>query len=426
MILNMKKILVISNNCLSRGDNNGRTMDNIIHGWKSDKIAQFYIQNSYPDSSVCENFFRVTDVEALKSIWQGQKGKIINQSIQDYNQGILSKTTPSKRNPLTMIFRNIVWNLRRWEGMDFHNWLDGFNPDVVLLQVGDSSFMFKIALRIAKRYNIALVVFNSEGYFFQDASYMKAASKFSNLFYPIFIDNYRKSFKKMMDYCSNAIYISDELRNIYSTRFMIPSSVIYTPTGFNSYSYKESLSIDNLVFSYIGNLGLNRHVPLIEIAKKLKSFNTSLKLNVYGNILTDDVRVALLSCNEIEYKGAINYSEVNEVIRNSDILLHVESSDPRFKEILKFGFSTKIADSLMSGRLFLLYAPPYVACTKYILGELASVVATSTEELTILLKKVMTNSEFRYNSCLKEIEIAKKNHSYFHNDEKFSTIINSL
>lgn len=422
----MKKILVISNNCLSRGDNNGRTMDNILHGWETIKVAQFYIQNSYPDSTICENFFRVTDTEALKSIWHGQKGKIITKSIKNYNNGILSIISRKKRNSLTMIFRNAVWDLRRWEGSYFYNWLDSFNPEVVFFQVGDNSFMIKIALRIAKKNNIPLIVFNSEGYFFQDDSYMKDASKISNLFYPIFRDNYRKNFKKMMDYCSNAIYLSDELRSIYLKYFKTPASVIYTPTGINTYPYKKTISVDKLVFSYIGNLGLNRHIPLIEIAKKLHSLNANLKLNVYGNILTEDSRRALLSCDEIDYKGVVNYSEVNEVIRNSDVLFHVESSDENYIEILKFGFSTKIADSLMSGRMFLLYAPPYVACTKYMLGELPSVVATNTEELDVLLKKVLTDSDFRYNSCLKEIEIAKKNHSFSHNDEMFSRIINSL
>ena len=64
----MKKILIISNNCLSQEGSNGRTIDNIIHGWRSDKVAQFYIQDAYPDSSICENYFRVTDIDALKSI----------------------------------------------------------------------------------------------------------------------------------------------------------------------------------------------------------------------------------------------------------------------------------------------------------------------------------------------------------------------
>lgn len=422
----MKRILIISNNCLSKGGSNGRTIDNLIHAWKADKVAQFYIHNSYPDSAFCENFFRITDVDALKSIWQGQKGQIINSKLLGHNESVLSLTSQKKKNPLRMLLRELVWSLRRWEGVKFNNWLDSFGPEVVFFQVGDNSFMIKIAIRIAKRFKIPLVVFNSEGYFFQEESYMKNSTKFSNLFYSFFIKQYRKSFKEMMDYCSHTLYLSEVLQEIYSKRFFSESSVIYTPSDFTTYPYKEVLGQEGLVFSYIGNLGHNRHIPLIEIAEKLILINKNSKLNVYGPVPSNEAKVALLSCNGLDYKGVVSYSKVNEIIKNSDVLLHVESSDPKLKEILKFGFSTKIADSLMSGRLFILYAPNYVACAKYMLEELPTLVATNSDELEILLNKVTSDSQFRYEYSRKGVELAEKNHSFAQIKQKFSEVINFI
>ena len=62
------RILVISNNCFSKTNSNGRTLGNFFTGWPKDRLAQFYIQNEIPDFDVCEQFFRVTDSEAMKAL----------------------------------------------------------------------------------------------------------------------------------------------------------------------------------------------------------------------------------------------------------------------------------------------------------------------------------------------------------------------
>lgn len=424
MIYCMKKILIISNNCLSQEGSNGRTIDNIIHGWRSDKVAQFYIQDAYPDSSICENYFRVTDIDALKSIWQGQKGNVIKQSKQ--KGGIASIATRRKKNTFRKLLRELVWRIRRWEGKKFHNWLASFNPDVVFFQVGDNSFMIKIALGVADKFDIPLLVFNSEGYYFQNEPNINDSNIFSKILYSFFIKDYRKNFEKMMSSTTHVLYLSSVLQDIYSKHFTTNSSVIYTPSGVKTYPFKTNLSKSKLVFSYIGNVSHNRYVPLIEVAENLHLLNNNLKLNVYGHIPNKKAKFALLSCNAINYKGTIPYYQVKEVIKNSDILIHVESSDPQLKEVLKFGFSTKIADSLMSGRLFLLYAPAYVACSKYMLKELPGIVATNSTELDALLRRVLLDSQFRHEHILKAVELANMNHSITRNNEIFFNIINSL
>ena len=67
------KVLVISNNCFSKTDSNGRTLAGFFYDYPKDKLAQFYIQNATPDFEVCNNYFRVTDSEALSSFLKGKK-----------------------------------------------------------------------------------------------------------------------------------------------------------------------------------------------------------------------------------------------------------------------------------------------------------------------------------------------------------------
>ena len=115
MNLNTKypRILVISNNCFSKTDSNGRTLGNFFMGWPKERLAQFYIQNAYPDLDVCENYFRVTDSQALKSIFGKKRGGRVKKSdaVSDTVSNSAVSTNKTKRNALTMILRNIVWKI---------------------------------------------------------------------------------------------------------------------------------------------------------------------------------------------------------------------------------------------------------------------------------------------------------------------------
>ena len=110
----------------------------------------------------------------------------------------------------------------------------------------------------------------------------------------------------------------------------------------------------------------------------------------------------------------------------SDILLHVENFSEFYLEDVKYGFSTKIADSLMSGRCFFLYAPESLACSQYMLKYNPDCFASNKEELKIKLSKLIFNEEARINCALKNLNIAKQNHSIEVIQSQFKKIIDSI
>lgn len=102
------KVLVISHNCFSTSGSNGRTLGNFFVNWPKEAIAQFFIFNEIPDSSVCENYFRVTDTEALKAFYKGSEaGRIVrNETLfkQDENsEALLNKIYRRHRKKLRLI-----------------------------------------------------------------------------------------------------------------------------------------------------------------------------------------------------------------------------------------------------------------------------------------------------------------------------------
>lgn len=419
---NFPNILIFSNNCFSKSSSNGRTLSNFFIGWPNKNLAQFYIQNETPDFDVCSNYFRVTDKEALYSIIKKYyPNGSIDVKLTSENNTIKTNTYRNvKRTPITCIVRDIIWNTNKWRNENFELWINKFSPDVILLQAGDSPFMLKLAENIAREKNIPLVIYNSEDYYFKDKNYFRDSSR-NSILYKVFINKLRRQFKNTMKYSSHNIYNTDMLKETYYKEFKDNSSVLMTNTSLKGeFKYRNR---DKLVISYLGNLGVGRHEPLIQIANSINKIDNKLKLNIYGNIPNQYINDAFKNCNSIDYRGVVPYEEVIKIIEKSDLLIHAENFNEFYQIDLKHAFSTKIADSLASGVCLVLYAPKQLACTNYLLDKNAAYVITDPNSLDEKLSKIISDIDLRKQYAENALILADENHNISKNCEKFRKII---
>jgi glycosyltransferase involved in cell wall biosynthesis len=414
-------VLVLSHNCFSTNGSNGRTLGNLFINWPKEALAQFYISSETPDSTVCDNYFRVTDTEALKAIYKKDKfGKIVTREvvIENHEDGdvLLRKIYKKhrKKTSFNYLLRNLVWDSNRWRSEKFTQWLNKFNPDVILLQVGDFSFMFKIALSVAKERNIPLLLFNSEDYYFKDR-------KSSSLLHHLFRFQYKRKFEELINYASHTVYICDMLQGTYDKRFNHKSTVIMNATEILPLEVKKDNNPP--IISYLGNLGVGRHEPLIEIANSLQMIDSSFYLDIYGKMPSNVVETELVSCSGIRYKGLVSYGEVARVMQESDLLVHAENSSEFYQWDLKHAFSTKIADSLASGTCFFVYAPESMACTEYFRGNNAACVVSHENELIESLENLFENKELRQAYIDRAKQVVNKRHNVNDNARKLKNII---
>ena len=82
-----KKILIISNNALSKSNSNGRTLLNLLKSISKDNLAQFYISGN-PDKEVCSNYFKMSDRNALNCFLHIKK---VNNLLSLNNKEYLEK-----------------------------------------------------------------------------------------------------------------------------------------------------------------------------------------------------------------------------------------------------------------------------------------------------------------------------------------------
>lgn len=135
----------------------------------------------------------------------------------------------------------------------------------------------------------------------------------------------------------------------------------------------------------------------------------------------------LLSETEgIEYHGLVSYDEVKRIIYDSNFLIHVEKNDAVLANELRYAFSTKIADSICSGRNFIVFAPETLACSQYILKTGAGWFAGDKAGLENVLRDALTDAASRKKKRDCSQTAARQNHTASKNQQRFLDALKSL
>ena len=419
------KVLVISNNSFSKTSNNGRTLGNLFIGWPKDRLAQFCVSTTEPDYDICDKYYILTDrsvLDGFKHFRKGKKCDIDKSKGTEGNTVIGGKKV--YKTPWKALLRHIIWSGKRWNSSEFQEWVNDFNPDMVVAMNSDATFILDIATHISETWEIPLVMYNTEGFYFFKENYLYPSKWFSNSAYNLYQYIYKRHFRRMMGRVVLSVHLNSMLQNDFCQEFGGNHTVSYTGSTLSFDS--TNLHVDKPTFTYLGNLGFNRPSVLIEIAEELQSISPNFKLDVYGKIPFPEIESRFAACQGINYKGLIPYEEVKEVMYDSTILFHAESQSEEFEEALRYGFSTKIADSISSGHPFLMYSSPNIAGAKYIIDTGAGWHAKNRVELRETILSILTNEKERNKVLSIAKEVSQRNHNVFKNSEEWKNLLCSL
>ena len=417
------RVLLLSNNALRAGGSNGRVLQELFAGWDPDCLAQFYIYDETPDDGVCRRYYRVTDRQALTAFLKGKReGGPIAPAADTAPAAAPTSGGGIGRNPLTCLVRDLVWDSRRWQSEALWRWIEDFSPQLVLLQVGDSAFMPRLAMQICRKYHLPLAFYCTENYYFKRHNYFKGAGDPRwGFVYPLFRRRLTRAFRRLMQVSDCRIYNSAPLARMHEDAFGKTGQVLYQPTSLHR--EPKAAPNDPLRFCYAGNLGLGRHRSLIEIASVLQATDPRYVLDVYGQA-DGPAAAALEEAAGIRYHGRVDYAAVVRAMEESDFLFHAESFEPAIVQDLATAFSTKIADSLASGRCFVLYAHESLACTRYLSEQGGACVITDPARLAPRLSALIQDKEAQRALIQRAAELVADNHNARQNSRRFREMLN--
>lgn len=403
------RVLVISHNVFSNTENMGKTLVSYFKDFGQENLAQFYIHSEIPTADICNNYYRVTDKEMIKSVFGFKSGNILKEKDIQTNR----KTTRTdvgaeaklyrvaiKRTPLIYIMRNLWWKLGHWYNKQFKTWLNEFNPDCIFFVSGDYAFMYDVALKVAKSRNIPLYISCVDDCYLNNKNRSRFLGDFQH-------KRFMKSVNKTMRYSSAIFCICDSMTEDYEKLFNKKCVTIHTAASFDGRLEGEK----KRKISYIGNLGYNRYLQLADIGFALKQLGTDInQIDVYSPEKREEILKLMTAENGIAFHGNIPADEVKQVMAESLAVIHTESFDENIKNSVRYSVSTKIADSLMSGTCILAYGPEEVASIKYLSDNNAAYCITSKEKLSSGLSELLTNEDIRNTIVKNALELANKNH----------------
>ena len=97
--------------------------------------------------------------------------------------------------------------------------------------------------------------------------------------------------------------------------------------------------------------------------------------------------------------------------------MNFESFKKKDRVLFQNGFSTKIPESLASGVPFLVVAPSYAGFSTYMIDNNLCYIS-NLDNLKDNLEKVLTDTSYRNELSLRQIEVAKMNHDISINSQK--------
>ncbi len=389
------RVLVLSNSCFCSTDSNGRTLAKLFQHLPADHLAQFFTYG-IPDFQVCKNYYQVSDRDALSSFLKHRPyGGAVSAPSEIAESDTASNKAPKpgiQKNPVTVLAREFAWKFGFWKAESLYQWVSDFNPSCVFVCASDNIFLLDLAGELGKKQGIPVVLYSTEDYYFKKYNYL---TRKKSAAYCIFHRMLQKAYHRVEPFVSLGIFNSEFLKQDYARAFSFPCRVVYPKSDVSF--VKNSQVPENpqdLVVSYLGNLVLNRHKALMEIADTMAEIVPGLRLNVYGKI-PDNIKDEFLGNANIHYCGFVPYDEVVRVMHSSSLLLHAEYNDPFYNEDLKHAFSTKIADSISCGTPFFLYAPGMLTETQFIQKHKCGFCATSKDELKETLRTALFNCHAR-------------------------------
>jgi hypothetical protein len=219
--------------------------------------------------------------------------------------------------------------------------------------------------------------------------------------------------KKLFKRASKVLVISPKQKEEYDALFHVNCGVLTKGIDFSQVEYQPKPLGNPIRMVYTGKLIIGRWKSLAKIAEALGEINrdkTKMVLDIYTtDTLTEEQKIAL-NRNGCAVRGALALDQVQQVQKEADVLVFVESLEKKFRYTARLSFSTKITDYLKSGKCIFAVGDSQIAPIDYFSRFDSAVTATSYKEIGDKLATLVADVSLIETYSRKAFECGKMNH----------------
>lgn len=413
-----KKILVLSVSSWN-SKVGADTWPMLLNHHDPNAVASLSLRDDYPDSDVAKHYFVISEDCVIKSIFNRKlaTGHVVGEKQTNQEQKNLasqSKRYGTKKHELVFrILREFVWTFGKWKSKELRDFIDSFQPDVIMYSMEGYIHLNRICMYV-KKYSHA----KSIGFFWDDNFTYKQSNEVLHRIFRFF---QRKSLKKLSANTDAFWAITDMTKREADAFFNIDCTVLTKPIR-TTPVYYETIPHKPLHILYTGNLQIGRDSSLVKVINAVKLVNerqTEFEVHVYTKTVLEPAALNQLSCDFCHVHDAIPQAEVLELQKEADILLFLEDVDGKYAHKARLSFSTKITDYLCASKCILAVGCLDTAPMQYFQEYQAAIIATSEKEIADQLTVLASTPEKLNEYAERAYLCAIKNH----NKEKIHRIV---
>ncbi len=409
------KILVLSSTPWSNDNSFGNTFSNIFEGITDVEVANIACRPGMPTSYIVKRYYQITDKSLIKNLTcksfpSGREIELnTNEKVDSsFSQNLKIREFGSKKRwQILFWMRNLIWAIGRWKSQGLIDFIDDFEPNIIVQPIYYSTYLNDMAYFIKKHTNVPML-----GYISDDNYTLKQFS-LSPLYW---IDRFykRRKVKRTIEQCDLLYVISDIQKKEYEKIFTPPCKILTKCADFSDDRKPEFKEPDEILkMVYAGNISKGRYEILAELAKATEKLNVDgekFQLDIYTLTPLTDKQKNCLSTASVHLHPPVSYMEIREIQKNSDILLHVEGFSLKEKLAVHQSFSTKIVDYLETNRCIFAIGDDYCASIQYFLENDCGAVAARKEDIETELLKLYNNRDLLKSYAEKGWESGRKHH----------------
>lgn len=351
------KILVISAEVWRNDTNGGNVLSNIF-GDTGYEFAQIYCNPGNPSNGLCKHYYQMTDSMMINAILhRGRPGKIINYTDYPCDEREVAEEQAEQENrsfydffrnhrlEIFYVMRSLIWKVAKWDTTELREFIKGYKPDLIFAPCYASHEMLAIDRLAKKLTNVPMISYIS------DDNYGIKQFRLSPVYWLnrfALRRNMRRTFK-MYD----MVYtMTEEQKLEYEKALKCKMKILRKSGDFTKVPDKKQVN-KPIQMIYAGGIYVGRWKTLAKIVEVIRNVNkdgVKIVLDIFtGNTLTQKQKTLLHDgVNSIVHKS-ISLDELKRKYSESDIALHVESFELKYKLLSRISFSTKIIDCLSSG-----------------------------------------------------------------------------
>ena len=421
------RILVISAEVWRDDKNGGNVLSNIF-GDTGYEFAQIYCNPGNPSNHLCKRYYQMTDSMMINAILnKGKAGKVINYAEYPCDEREVIEEQAEQENrsfydffrryrmESFYVIRSMIWKVASWDTPELRQFIVEFKPDLIFAPCYASHEMLAIDRLAKKLTGVPMISYIS------DDNYGLKQFRVSPVYWLnrfVLRRNMRKTFK-----IYDLVYtMTEEQKYEYEKALGCKMKILRKSGDFTKVPEKKSVN-KPIRMIYAGGIYVGRWKTLAKIAEAIRDVNkdgVKIVLDIYtGNTLTEKQKLLLHDGTNTIIHKSISLDELKQRYAESDIVLHVESFELKYKLLSRISFSTKIIDCLSSGCATMAICWNQHSGYIYLKKHDIAICVDSVDKIPNAIDSVINNPEHIIDYAHKAREFGLKHHQREHIKKEF-------